>query len=129
MRARQDIHRSFYRCRPLALLAGLWFVACDPAGVPAAGTPDMVPAGGSSVPGMMLGPGPAGPGGTPPSTPGPSNPGMGPTPGMAPMPGMPGTPGATGFVEKTCAFSGAPTWPVRCGTVRVPEARDGRRHG
>jgi pimeloyl-ACP methyl ester carboxylesterase len=83
------------------------------------------------APGSTGGPPPIGTtppvtGTTPPSTtppPGMTPPGMTPPPANPMPPGQMGVPGQ--FVEKPCAFMTAPMRPTRCGTVTVPEARDG----
>jgi pimeloyl-ACP methyl ester carboxylesterase len=73
---------------------------------------------------MMVEPGTPGTTVTPPA---PGTMGTPPGSGMPPAPGnmgMPGGPLGT-FVEKPCAFTPAPMRPLRCGTVTLPEARDG----
>ncbi len=108
---------SLRRAPRLAVLAAL----LPALALSACGESAVVPPG----PGNMLGPGAPM---TPPTGMMPPAPGMpGPmgTPGTPPAPAMPGLPGAAAFVEKPCAFSPAPTRAVRCGTVSVPEARDG----
>jgi pimeloyl-ACP methyl ester carboxylesterase len=111
------------RWRPgLLMFPALFLAACGDSGGPAMGIPGVM---GGSPPGMMVTPTTPPPMGNPPGG-GPGMPPTSPPPGTMGQPGMPpvmGPPGA--FVEKPCAFTPAPTRPVRCGTVSVPEARDG----
>jgi pimeloyl-ACP methyl ester carboxylesterase len=114
-----------WRLGLLILPAAALLAACDDSsGGPAMGIPGMV--GNPTVPGMMVAPGMPGTMVTPPTpgmTPTPTPPGNMGTPGMPPAMPTAGPPGT--FVEKPCAFTPAPARPVRCGTVSVPEARDG----
>ena len=93
--------------RPVLLLPLLLLSACGSEGGAPPGLAGPGMGATPPLPGMMVAPGGA------PTVPAPmANPGM-----------PPGPVGA--FVEKPCTFSPAPTRALRCGSVLVPEARDG----